>query len=155
MTKQYVYLAGPIYGCSYDEAVGWRREVCDSLLPGIVGISPMRMKEFLEKNDRIGHHYSHEPIVGAPMPIASRDFFDVQKTDAILAYIPQWSTSRRPACGTLLELGAAIAWGKPIILISDDERICESPLIIGKVGWQLRSLAEGIAAVNSILAGYR
>jgi nucleoside 2-deoxyribosyltransferase len=155
MTRRHVYLAGPIYGCSYDEATDWRYYVRAHLHPRIIGISPMRMKEFLEKEDQIGASYDQEPIVGAPMGIAARDFFDVRRTDVLLAYVPQWSTDRRPACGTLLEIGAAIAWGKPIILVSDDERICNSPLIRGKVGWQLDTLDEGIAAANSILADYR
>jgi nucleoside 2-deoxyribosyltransferase len=153
MTK-HVYLAGPIHGCSYDEATSWRDDAQRKLAPGIVGVSPMRVKEWLEGEEKIGHHYPEKAISGAPMPVACRDFFDVSHCDLILAYVPTWSTSRRPACGTLLEIGAAIAWGKPVILVSDDERIRKSPLIIGKVGWQLDTLDQGIVAVNSVLSVY-
>ena len=40
--KKYIYLAGPIAGCTEEEATSWRDYV-NSMLPyGIVGISPLR-----------------------------------------------------------------------------------------------------------------
>lgn len=153
--KRYVYLAGPIFGLSYHEAMDWREEASAAFLPGILGVSPMRMKEFLEGENRIGHHYAEERICGAPMPVACRDFNDVLCADAVLAYVPKWSAERRSPCGTILEIGFAIANQKPIVLVSDYERVRKSPLIMGKVGWQLDTLDEGIAAVNAILGGWR
>ena len=49
-----VYLAGPIRGCSYDNATDWREYAIKELAKdGIIGVSPMRAKEFLRGIERL------------------------------------------------------------------------------------------------------
>ena len=46
--KKYVYLAGPIAGCTEEEATEWREYVCTYFPHGIVGISPLRCEPLKE-----------------------------------------------------------------------------------------------------------
>ena len=41
MMKKYIYLAGPIAGCTEEEATEWRDDVINMLPHNIVGISPL------------------------------------------------------------------------------------------------------------------
>lgn len=151
MTNRYVYLAGPIFGVSFDDATEWRALVKARFAPGIKGVSPMRGKEFLRGEKKIGSSYETEPIAGAATPVAARDFFDVAHADLLFAYLPRAVSEKRPFCGTLLEIGAAIQAGTLVVLVSDDPRVRDCPLIKGKVGWQLDTLEDGIKAVNLLL----
>ena len=151
MVDRYVYLAGPIFGVSFEDATSWRVWVKTHLVPGIKSVSPMRGKEFLRGKKMIEAGYPEEPILGADMPVASRDFFDIAKADLLFAYLPEAVSKERPFCGTLLEIGAAIQARTPVVLVSDDPRIRNCPLIKGKVGWQLDTLEMGVAAINSVL----
>ena len=40
--KKYIYLAGPIAGCTKEEATEWREYVCTFFPHVIIGISPLR-----------------------------------------------------------------------------------------------------------------
>ena len=47
--KKYIYLAGPIAGCTEEEATSWREYVCTVCYPhGIIGISPLRCEPLKE-----------------------------------------------------------------------------------------------------------
>jgi hypothetical protein len=49
MVQKLVYLAGPIRGLNYDSANDWRSYTCEKLADGnsgIIGVSPMRAKNF-------------------------------------------------------------------------------------------------------------
>lgn len=154
MSTKQVYLGGPITGLSYDETMSWRDHFTRLLSPGIVGVSPMRLKEFLANEKKIGHSYPEHAIMGAANAICARDYYDCTHADAVLCYMPKWSNDRWPSVGTLTEFGWATGHGIPTIVVSDDTRITGHPLIVGKAAWLLPSLEDGAAAINALLGVY-
>lgn len=157
-----VYLGGPIAGTSYEEATDWREEVASLLPPGIVAINPMRMKEWASKYKRIPRDYTSLAstkekdylLTGEPHAIAARDFYDVANADMVLAYLPRHLSERRPSFGTLVEIGWATAQRVPVVLVTEDKRLVDHPLVRTHVGWIVPDLDVGVQAVVSVLAPF-
>ena len=160
MERRYIYLAGPIGGCSYDEATDWRDEIVTLLSPGIVGISPMRIKEWCKNIPEIlvdGYEKAAGPqflISGESHAIRTRDYYDVGHCDMIFAYLPKFLNERRPSWGTAIEIGWASAQRKPIVLVTDDDYLATHPLARESVGWIVPTLAVGAEVVNSVFNAY-
>lgn len=161
MTK-YIYLAGPIAGCSYKEATSWREAVCEDFEPGIVGISPMRLKEWCRRVHKIKSVAQYEKIAdeteflisGEGHAIRARDFNDVRTCDMILVYLPKELNERHPSWGTSIEIGWASAISKPVVLVTDDKNLAAHPLVRESVGWIVPSLELGVLVVNSVFGAY-
>ncbi len=160
--SKYVYLAGPIAGCSYGEATDWRKEACGWFGPGIIGISPMRMKEWYDRLSEDEGVEQYEAVTnkrefllsGESHAIKTRDFFDVRSADLLLVHLPKAMNDRQYSAGTLIEIGWASAYSKPIVLITDDETLATHPLVRESVGWIVPDLLLGVEVVNSILSAY-
>lgn len=161
--KRFVYLAGPIAACTYDEATDWRLHVQAGLARGsdyrVVAVSPMRMKGWTRRMGRIEGDYREAAgedyrLTGAPMAIRTRDHFDVKNADMLFVYLPREMIKRRPSWGTAIEIGWASAYQKPIVLVTDDANLANHPLILGSVGWIVPTLEEGIEATLSVLGAY-
>lgn len=158
----HVYLAGPIAGCNYEEAVTWREFVTSRLTPGINGISPMRRKEWCQRVNKITSVDQYKSvtseeeflITGESHAIRTRDFHDVRACDMLFAYLPKELNERRPSWGTSVEIGWASAHQKPIVLVTDDDNLAAHPLIRESVGWIVPTLDLGVAVVNSIFQTY-
>lgn len=86
----YIYLAGPIRGLSYDEAVGWREKVKQMLPRGIETLSPMRKKEMLAGEKEIKGQYDG-PLY-CPRGFVTRDRFDVQRCDLVIMNLEKCKT---------------------------------------------------------------
>ena len=162
MPKKHVYLAGPIAGVSYDDATQWRDSVKRNFLPGIVGVSPMRMKEWLEGHEKIDNAYAwlleEKPlewhIGGSPSAIGTRDYHDVQNCDMLFAYLPRKYNEKRPSWGTSFEIGWAIALRKPVVLVTDDPSLSNHPLATTHIGFIVPDLAIGVEVVNAFFGAY-
>jgi Nucleoside 2-deoxyribosyltransferase. len=150
MTKN-IYLAGPIYGCTFDGATAWRTYATKKFLRGIVGISPMRAKEYLAATKTIDHH-SYDHILSSSSAITTRDKYDCTHADAILAMFPKDAPA--VSVGTIMELGWASANNIPIIVVSDDPRIVDHGMVKGVAGWIVPTLDEGIFVINAIFGDY-
>lgn len=147
-----VYLAGPILDCNKGEANDWRAFVAGRLAPHcITGVSPLRCEPL------IGERYSMaypDPKFGTPRAIRSKNFFDVQRCDLTLAFLPTPAPGRHQSYGTIAELNWAFALNKPSILVSDDPGVYEHPVIDGVAGWSLRTLDEAIEVCIGVLSAY-
>ena len=160
--NRYVYLAGPIAGCSFKEATDWRAAVSSEFLPGIIGVSPMRLKDWCQRTPKITDVEQYEKITseaeflisGESHAIRARDHFDVRNVDMMFTFLPKDLNERRPSWGTSIEIGWGSAIGKPIVLVTDDENLAAHPLVRESVGWIVPSLELGIAVVNSVLGVY-
>lgn len=132
-SKKKLYLAGPITGTDYnDSRFGWRREFADLLTkmqqertnydPWMECFSPMREKEFLEKDQCISGMADYESLegFGTPWGILTRDHNDVQNCDAMIAC---FLGAKRVSIGTCVEFGFAHAYRKPVIMVMEPERI--------------------------------
>lgn len=125
--KQKIYLAGPITGLDYKEArLGWRKDFSDLLKARdaihLECYSPMREKEFLEKEQCISGVADYESLhgFGTPWGILTRDHNDVRTCDAMVAC---FLGAKKVSIGTCVEVGFAHAYRKPLILVMEPEAI--------------------------------
>ncbi len=160
--NRYVYLAGPIAGTTYKEATDWRQSVTDMFSPGIVGISPMRLKEWCKRIPVIQDVEQYKEmtteeeylISGESHAIRTRDNYDVSTVDMVFVHLPKELNERRPSWGTAIEIGWASAHQKPVVLVTDDDTLANHPLVRESVGWIVPDLELGVQVVNSVLSPY-
>ncbi len=153
--RKYVYLAGPIMGCTKGEANDWRQYVAKQLFErgngGIVGISPLRCEPLI--GDRYSLNYP-DPKFGTARAIAAKNIHDVQSCDMILAYLPTPAAGKVQSYGTMAELSWAYALNKQAILVSDDPYMMAHPVIDIQAGWKLNTLDDAIDVIIGVLGGY-
>ena len=145
-----VYLAGPISGCTREEANYWRDQCAKVLADhGIDGRSPLRCEPL------IGERYepnNPDPRFGTARAIASKNLFDVQTCDFTLAYMPKHLPFSK---GTLVELAWAKALNKPTILVTDDPGTSGNPVVQACAGWIVTTLEEAMDILIGVLAPRR
>lgn len=118
-----IYLAGPITGLNYDDARnGWRKTFANILKAReanhIHCFSPMREKEFLEKDQCIEGTADYESLhgFGTPQGILTRDHNDVHNCDVMVA---NFTGAKKVSIGTCVEFGFAHSYRKPAIIIME------------------------------------
>ena len=152
MRRPIVYLASP-YGFSEH----WKQR----LLPELVSALEALNIDVWEPFARNGQEDMAKP--GWAYRVAQRDLQDVRDADAIFAIV----NGTPPDEGVMVELGAAIALGKPTFLFRDDFRRCtdseDYPLNLmvfaglPEHGWQrfFYTSLEDISRPNMALALWR
>ncbi len=148
-----VYLAGPINGCSYDGATGWR-EYAKNMLGtfDIEVFSPMRGKSDLAEVECITD--AHVTSLDNPMrtipAVYSRDRFDVMRADVVIF---NFAGAQTISTGTIFELAWASLLQTPTVVIRDADTspLYNHPFIEAATDFRPRSLAEAIQIVLSIL----
>ena len=144
-----VYLAGPIDGCSYGECTNWRERTIEELKKyGIIGISPMRGKEFLRNYPVIRDEISNN-VLATDDAITARDQWDVRRSDAILFNL---EGAQKISIGTMIEYGWANAFNKPIVTVMEPGNIHNHPIVRGLSGFRTKTLEEGIEVVKALFA---
>lgn len=118
MPDHYVYLAGPIRGCSYRGATDWREYVKGKLPAGVHALSPMRGKDFLRRAKKIGGAHSEHPMAD-DSAIVGRDRSDVIRSDVVLCCL---LGAEEVSLGTSVELGWADILRKPVVLVMEDKK---------------------------------
>lgn len=140
MSSIFIYLAGPITGCTLGGANDWRNAFSLRLAqinPNLVGVSPLRCEPLV--GDRYGPQYEDKRF-GTPQAIANKNLEDVRRADCVVAYIPASTTEEtgHVSVGTLCELNWAVGLNKPRILISDVEYVSNNPVIRAITPWIFR-----------------
>ena len=149
--KRFVYLAGPILGCTAGEANDWRRYVDDRIRDhNIIGISPLRCEPLI--GERYTAQYADNRF-GTPRAIAAKNKFDVMNSDITLAYLPA-TMAANISLGTVGEIFWADMAGKQVILVSDHPKIISHPVIDAAVDWKLDTLDEAVDVIIGVLGGY-
>ena len=153
MSKKFIYLAGPIAGCTQEEANEWREYVRSMLPHAIVGISPLRCEPLKE-----GMTYTEEgaspKMWSDPRAIATKNWLDTESCDLVLAYLQKELNEKRPSYGTVIEIGWAIGLRKPLIVVSDDKQLMDHPLIKHNASWRLDSLDDAVEVINGLFGEY-
>lgn len=115
-----VYLSGPIAGCSYNDAVMWRKRF-ESQLFGIVEVlSPMRGKEALKgteciTNEMLSMKREDGTYLWTPELVLARDKFDIQRSDICVF---NFLDTTAVTIGSVMEFGWATAPGKKRIILT-------------------------------------
>ena len=115
----YVYLAGPITGLSYDEAVDRREELAQPLREAkgvrIVPLSPMRGKKNLARQQVLKSGGYRSPT-STDAAIVARDYNDVQRCYIMVADLLGCTEK---SVGTCIEFGLCLAWRKFVVTIME------------------------------------
>lgn len=143
-----VYLAGPITGCSYKEAVDWREDFSRKLPANIHGMSPMRGKYYLESETEIKSLYNDSALSNA-RAITTRDFNDVKRADLLVVNM---LGAERVSIGTVMEIAWAKAFNIPVLLVMEREgNIHEHAMISECIGFRVDNLDDAVDMVKIIL----
>lgn len=155
-----VYLAGPIGGCTYDEAQNWRMDL-DYLLQSssngaIRGYSPLRGKGVLKHEGPLTTSaYPFYSPLATSKAILARDFNDCRTADLIIANLlaHELSDGAPPSLGTIMEIGFAYALQVPILAICADAAnpVANHAMIESAVSFWAQSLDEAADMACSIL----
>jgi nucleoside 2-deoxyribosyltransferase len=147
MNRPLVYLAGPIAGLTYDEAIDWRDEAKRLLAPEVAGLSPLRAKDFLRGTGVIGTTpYDH--VLSSDKGIVARDRSDALRSDLILA---NFLDAPRSSIGTAVEFGWADAFRKPIVAVITPGSAHDHPFLRQLAGWVVETLSDACALARTIL----
>lgn len=148
MKDQYtVYLAGPITGTTYDGCTNWRQYVMDHLPEGIVGLSPMRHKDYLLNETQVQDTYENS-ILSCQRGIFARDSWDCRRCDAILVNL---LGAERVSIGTVMEIAWGHAFHKPIVLVMEENNnIHEHAMIREACPFRARSIEEAIEVLTAL-----
>lgn len=146
-----VYLAGPISGLTYGQCTDWREKVKDTVDPGIVGLSPMRGKQYLEerssKDGMITGSYEEWPL-SSSRGINTRDHWDVSRCDVVFVNLLGATTV---SIGTVMEIAWAHAYRKPVVLVMEESGNPHEHCMIREcVGFRVKTLEEGIDVLNAL-----
>jgi nucleoside 2-deoxyribosyltransferase len=145
-----VYLAGPITGCSFGECTDWRQEMIRRLhVHGIIGLSPMRAKDYLKNEQSITGSYE-DKVMSCSRGIITRDRFDTMRCDVLLV---NFLGAKKVSIGTVMEIAWADSQRIPIILVSEREgNPHEHPMIEQVTGFRVSTLDEAFDVAIKILA---
>jgi nucleoside 2-deoxyribosyltransferase len=148
MKEYLLYCAGPIKGLSYEQAVSWRNYIAQKLPSYIRVVSPMRGKDYLKNEKRIIGSYEKYPL-SSKKGITCRDRNDVMRCDMMLL---NFLGAREVSIGSVIEIGWADAFRKPIILAMEKDNIHCHPMIEEVAGFIVPTLDEAIEIIVSVLS---
>lgn len=149
------YLAGPITGLSFAGCTSWRERAVQLLAPDVLGISPMRGKEYLAHLPAIGGTPVEEYMANAistPKAIVTRDRFDVRTADCVMMNL---LGAQIVSIGTMIEAGWADAWRVPIVLVIEPgvQNVHAHAMLDQVSGYVVHTLEEAAHMVKVLLAG--
>ena len=145
-----VYLAGPIAHLTFDEANFWRKYATNYLNNnGILGVSPLRGKEFLVDRGPTGLAAYDEPMA-SDAGIVSRDRSDVENADMVLVNLLGAS---KVSCGTPVEYGWADILRVPVVTVMEKEgSVYDHPFIRRISSYRVETLQEGLDICVAVLS---
>lgn len=145
-----VYLAGPIDGQTYEGATDWRNKFrYDLRAIGHEGLSPMRGKEYLAKEETIIGAYENFPL-SSEQGIFGRDLYDVRSCDVLLANL---LPATKASIGTAMEVAIAYENHKYIIVVLEPGSVSDHPFIRRAASVVVTSLDEAYDVI-AILGGH-
>lgn len=153
MNNKKIYLAGPITGKSWGQSENWRdrfKQALKDTAPHIQGFSPLREKGFLQGETSIKDSY--DTMFSSQKAIMSRDFFDCQTADAIVA---NFTGSTTVSIGTVMECAWAYQRRIPLIIISEmqDGKIVNNhshSMLREAANWWVGSEDEALEIVRTL-----
>lgn len=149
MQEKKIYLAGPITGLNWQQTENWRdyfKSRLADVAPHVRGFSPLREKGFLQGEEQIKDNYS-DKLLSSQRAIMSRDFFDCQTADAIVANL---TGAPKVSIGTVME----IAWGYqrriPVVIIAEPGNIHEHSMLREAANWWVTDIEDALTVVETL-----
>ena len=146
-----VYLAGPITGLDYEGATNWRQDAIKHLMDisggNIVGLSPMRGKDYLIDEKTLAAEGYSETIMSSAKGITERDRFDTTRADALFVNL---LGAERVSIGTMIELGWADANRIPIIVVMEKGNLHDHAMVNSVASFVVNSLGDGMEIIHKL-----
>ena len=152
-----VYLAGPITGLSYGDSTDWRNEMGKRLADfGITGISPLRAKDYLAKEQTLqlsydGAHDIHSlaPVLSGARGITTRDRWDCHRCDVVFLNL---LGATKVSIGTMMELAWADASRIPtVVAMESSGNVHDHPMVNECTGFRVTSLEDAVVVIRALL----
>lgn len=141
-----VYLAGPISGLDYDQAVNWRESVTRELANyHIQCYSPMRGKNHLRN---FSSSVDHTNPLTTPKGIFARDFLDCTTSDLLIVNLKD---TTKISIGTVMELSWAYVYRIPCIVIINKDNVHQHPMLDQTYSFSVSNTDEAIQLTKDIL----
>lgn len=148
MNNGLVYLAGPITGESFGTATDWRVVAASKLAQSnIVGLSPLRHKEYLSQETSIKDQYVNG-LMSTQRAITVRDRFDCMRCDMALVYLTE---AKRVSIGTMMELGWLNSRNVPIVIVMESGNLHDHAMVREVAAFITPDLNEAIDIIKRIL----
>jgi nucleoside 2-deoxyribosyltransferase len=147
MSKKALFLAGPLTGLSYGDALDWRTYVESKLPSDVIAFSALRGKEHVAKEAVLKDSYP-EHLLSSPQGTITRDRYDVSRCDALFV---NFLKAERVSIGTIMEMAWADARRIPIILAMEKGNIHDHAFVRQVAAYITADLDEAIwTAVNVV-----
>lgn len=143
--KFYVYLAGPIAKCHFDQVTSWRKEVADKLPGNVIALDPMRDKDYL--TGKVIKDIKSTHFLTNANGVMSRDRNDVLFIADL--FFANFLGASEISKGTMIELGWADSKRIPIILVMEEGNIHNHPMVRQAAHHITDNLEKGIEIVAS------
>lgn len=150
MSKPSIYLCGPITGMSYGEArFGQRKAFADLIDERIDIFSPMRQEGHLAEIQKISDKPYDSNVMSSSRGIVAKDKLDVQRATLIVA---NFLGAKIISVGSLIELGWANAWDKPVMIIMEKEGNPHDRFFLTEMAdFRTDSVSEAAHMANALL----
>ena len=149
MSLPKVYLAGPIAGCSWDEAMDWRK-YARTFLHGCEVVSPLRCEGYLTGVEKMPSTTKAWDALSKPTSnahaITVRSHWDSVKADVVLA---NFGGANTVSLGSCFELAWAWEARVPCIVVIDD--LHDHPFVRETAYVVVGSLTEAIDSTLKLL----
>lgn len=150
MSEQFVYLAGPISGLSFNQATDWRTLIKNSVPSWIKTLSPLRGKDYLSKENSIADAYPKN-FMSTAKAITTRDFNDVKRSGVVLVNF--LGTTTKISIGTVMEIAWAKVFNIPVICVIDNSglNVHEHAMINECVNFKVNNIDDAIDILVKVL----
>ncbi len=136
--KQFVYLSGPMGGCSWKEMTDWRARAEAELNGSAV-------KCLLPTRSFVSESLPKE----TDKWINRRDYFDCTRAQCLLVNFQGMKTI---SIGTVMEIAWAYQKQIPVVCIVEPGGAQKHPMLADSITQEVASLEEGIAFVKELLS---
>jgi nucleoside 2-deoxyribosyltransferase len=147
ISRKKVYAAGGIKGLSWADAVLWREDLAKALGENVQVLSPMRSKSYLVGENEIKDSYD-DFTLSTGKGITTRDRWDVMTCDVVFMNL---LGLKKVSIGTMIEVGWADAFRKPLIVVMDDKNIHDHAMVKEIAGFTVKTFDEGVMVCRALL----
>ena len=148
MRTKTIFLAGPLTGVPYKDALEWRRYVASRLPADITAFSALRGKTYLE-NERVLKDAYPEHLLSTARGTVTRDRYDVCRCGALFVNLLD---TDKVSIGTMMEMAWADVQRIPIILAMEIGNIHDHAFVRQVAGFVTRDLDEAIQTAVDVLS---
>lgn len=136
--KVVAYLAGPIKGCTDEEAHGWRDYIKERMKDDHIEFRNPMLRDYRGYTE-----FTYEELVD----IVEGDKDDIYQSDIVLVHLDRIST------GTIMEIMFSAMIGRYIIIVDRTEKDTLSPWILYHANVIVKNIDDAISEVRNYING--